>query len=294
MHNIRRYWFAGFLLLLTSFFWGATFTIVKDAISHVDVFVFLAQRFLAAFFLLLPFCLLKRPPLNAQTLKHGLILGAALFCSYAFQTVALKYTSASNTGFLTGLNVAIVPCIGAIFLKQNLAFKVKIAVILSVIGLFLLATGGAWQFNQGDLYAGTCAFFVALHILLTGQYSPRDDFVWLTTIQFGVVAVLSLILSCVRNEPVFYIEYEIIWALFVCVFFATIFAFLVQTSMQRYISPTKTALIFCTEPIFAAGWAYFFAGERLGIYGWVGGLFILSGMIIAEAPAKYQARNISS
>ena len=33
---------AGVLLLITTFFWGVTFTIVKDAVSKVDVFVFLS------------------------------------------------------------------------------------------------------------------------------------------------------------------------------------------------------------------------------------------------------------
>ncbi|MDI6726770.1 MAG: DMT family transporter [Smithellaceae bacterium] len=286
MYDLRHHWLAASLLLLTSFFWGATFTIVKDAISHVDVFVFLAQRFLAAFFLLLMLCLFKRGSVTGQVLRDGVILGIALFCSYAFQTVALKYTSASNTGFLTGLNVVIVPCIGALLLRQTLALNVRIAVLLAVIGLFLLTAGGVWEVNRGDIYAALCAFFVAFHILLTGEYARRNDIFWLTAIQFGVVAALSLFFAIGNGEPVLVLHREILWALVICVLLATIFAFLVQTSAQRFISPTRTALIFCTEPVFAAGWAYFFAGERMGLYGLIGAFFILAAMIIAEAPPK--------
>lgn len=286
MYNLRHHWLAASLLLLTSFFWGATFTIVKETISHVDVFVFLAQRFLAAFFLLLTLCLFKREPLTGQVLRDGAILGLALFSSYAFQTVALKYTSASNTGFLTGLNVVIVPCIGAIFLKQAFALNIRIAILLAISGLFLLTAGGVWEVNRGDIYAAICAFFVASHILLTGEYARRNDIFWLTAIQFGVVAGLSLVFAAGKSEPVFILHREILPALVICVLLATIFAFLVQTSAQRFISPTRTALIFCTEPVFAAGWAYFFAGERMGIYGLIGAFFILAAMIIAEAPPK--------
>ena len=101
---------AAVLLLTTTFFWGVTFTIVKQAVESVDVFVFLSQRFILAFVLILPICLFKGKNLDARTLRQGCLMGAFLFGAYAFQTVALLYTSASNTGFLTGLNVVMVPC----------------------------------------------------------------------------------------------------------------------------------------------------------------------------------------
>jgi drug/metabolite transporter (DMT)-like permease len=58
-------------------------------------------------------------------------------------------------------------------------------------------------------------------------------------------------------------------------------AFAVQTYAQRFLSPTKTALILITEPAFGGifGW---FAGERLGVGGVAGAVLILSGMVVAE------------
>ena len=41
---------AELVLLSVAFIWGTTFTIVKEALSEVQVFVFLGQRFLLAFF----------------------------------------------------------------------------------------------------------------------------------------------------------------------------------------------------------------------------------------------------
>jgi drug/metabolite transporter (DMT)-like permease len=67
-----------------------------------------------------------------------------------------------------------------------------------------------------------------------------------------------------------------------CVLFATVFAFLVQTSMQRFINPSQTALIFCMEPVFAAGYAYWAINERLGLFGLLGAMLILTGMILPE------------
>ena len=53
----------------------------------------------------------------------------------------------------------------------------------------------------------------------------------------------------------------LLWPLLVCALFASIFAFLVQTAMQRHITPANTALIFCLEPVFAAAYAYLAAGR---------------------------------
>lgn len=273
------------LLILTTFFWGITFVVVKDAISHVDVFVFLTQRFsIAAILLLLLWPFLRRP-FSFQTLIKGIVLGIMLFGGFAFQTVALGYTSASNTAFLTGLNVVFVPMISSVFFRKPVPMKTKAGAILAFVGLYLLcgATGTGWAMNIGDLFAFLCAICIAIHIIYTGKYAREADIYWLTTIQIAVIGLLSLAGAAFRGEAVLIWYPSIKNALIVCVLFATIFAYLVQTTMQRYISPSSTALIFCLEPVFAGACAYFLIQENPGIKGLTGAGLILAGMIMAEA-----------
>lgn len=277
---------AAALLLTTTFFWGVTFTVVKQAIESVDVFVFLSQRFMLAFVLILPICLLKGKNLDARTLRQGCLMGVLLFGSYAFQTVALLYTSASNTGFLTGLNVVMVPVLSSLMLRQRIPRTIKIAVGLSLAGLFLLCGNGTLAFNSGDILAATCAVCVSLHLIYTGEYARTSDYYWLTTVQLGIVAVLSVLFAVVRGKQVFVWHPQLLWTLLICAVIATVFAFLVQTSMQRFISHSNTALIFCTEPVFAAAYAWFAINERLGLYGLAGALLILGGMVVSIMPEK--------
>jgi drug/metabolite transporter (DMT)-like permease len=282
---------AGILLIITTFFWGVTFTIVKDAIRQVDVFVFLAQRFLFAAGVMLPLAVVHKRTVSPVVLRQGVILGLFLFASYAFQTVALLYTTASNTGFLTGLNVVIVPLLGALVFHHPVSRSVWMAVVLSIVGLFLLCTNGSLAFNRGDVLAAVCAVCVSLHLLYTSRFARQssDDVIWLTTLQLGTVAGLSSAAAQMRGMPVFDWHPELLWTLIVCSLIATVFAFLVQTSMQRYISPAQTALIFCSEPVFAALYAYVAAGERLGLFGMIGALLILAGMLISELPTRETA-----
>jgi len=275
---------AAILLLITTFFWGVTFTVVKDAINRVDVFVFLSQRFLIAAAIMLPIALTRANRINVRLFTHGSILGVLLFASYAFQTVALKYTSASNTGFLTGLSVLLVPLFGAAIFRHSVAPGIRWGVGLATPGLFLLCTDGSLSFNLGDILGAICGACVALHLLYTSRFARHagSDVYLLTTLQLSVVGLLSLASAGIRGKEVFIWHPELLWTLVVCVLIATIFAFLVQTTMQKSISPAHTALIFCTEPVFAAGYAYYAAGERLGFFGFLGAVLILAGMIVSE------------
>lgn len=269
-------------LLLTTFFWGVTFTIVKDAVSRVDVFVFLAQRFVIATSIMLPLAALKGGKPTALALLHGSLMGLFLFGAYAFQTVALTYTSASNTAFLTGLNVVLVPLLGGLMFRHKVHRHVIWGIVLAVVGLYFLCTDGTWSFNRGDVLAAICAVSVTLHLLLTGEYAGKSDIWWLTATQFGVVGLLSTAACWGRGLSITMWYPSIATTLFICVFFATIFAFLVQTSMQRWISPAHTALIFCTEPVFAAMYAWWAIGESLGTVGFAGAAMILAGMVLSQ------------
>jgi drug/metabolite transporter (DMT)-like permease len=277
---------AAVLLLTTTFFWGVTFTIVKQAVESIDVFVFLSQRFILAFVLILPICMLNGKRMDTRTLRQGCIMGVFLFGAYAFQTVALLYTSASNTAFLTGLNVVMVPVLSSFMLRHRIPRMIKIAVALSVAGLFLLCGNGSWNFNSGDILAAFCAVCVSLHLIYTGEFVRTSDYYWLTAVQLGVVAALSTVFAVARGKQVIIWYPHLLWTLLVCAVVATVFAFLVQTSMQRFISHSNTALIFCTEPVFAAGYAWFAINERLGIFGLAGALLILGGMLVSIIPVR--------
>jgi len=127
--------------------------------------------------------------------RGGIIIGTLLFGSFAFQTMALLYTTASNTAFLTGLNVVLVPIAGAILLKQSVNRSVKLGIILAAAGLYLLCTNGGWSFNKGDVLAMLCAICIALHLIFTGKFARTNDVYWLTTIQIGIVALFSTLIA---------------------------------------------------------------------------------------------------
>ncbi len=275
---------AHIFLLSCAFVWGVTFTVVKQALTNIDVFVFLCQRFFLAFLFFLPFIFFYKNKFSILTLIHGSILGTVLFFAYAFQTIGLKYTLASNAGFVTGLNVILVPIINSLFFKKYIPINSKIGSILAFLGLYLLCVGQNFYINKGDIIIFFCAICVALHIILTGKYTKYHNAFNLTFVQMGIICLLSGIWACVsgNRSQLIIIHPNTVWAIILCSVFASSFAFWAQTYFQRFTTPTKTAIIFTGEPVFGAIYAHIIGGEILGLKGILGGILIVFSMIVSE------------
>jgi drug/metabolite transporter (DMT)-like permease len=69
---------ADLALVLVNLIFGATFVVVKDAMTHMTPVRFLALRFLVGGGILLALALLRERPALARgrTWRHGVILGA--------------------------------------------------------------------------------------------------------------------------------------------------------------------------------------------------------------------------
>jgi drug/metabolite transporter (DMT)-like permease len=285
-HQNKRRFFAEFMLATVTLFWGATFPIVKDAIEEMPVMAFLWVRF--AFAAILLALLAGRSgfaSLDRRGWRLGVLLGTLLFFSYLFQTFGLERTSSANAGFLTGLGVVWVPLLAGPLLKKPAALGSKIGVGLALAGLFLLTWHTPWTINFGDLLVVICSLFVALHILGLDAFTKGYDGRALTFVQIATMALLGCAGS-LAFEPTSWPQQwtdSLIFAFIITGVFATAYAFWAMTTFQNRTTPTRAALIYTLEPVFAAIFSVWLAGDRLSTVGWCGGAMIVAGMIIAEA-----------
>ncbi|MDQ7790412.1 MAG: DMT family transporter [Clostridia bacterium] len=272
--------FADIALLFVAFVWGITFVVVKEALTDIGPYYFLAIRFGIAFLFLALICWRSFLSVNRSCLTGGLFIGLALFGGYAFQTVALQYTSAANAGFITGLSVVLVPVFAAFLTRVIPSPITAIGVASATVGLGLLAVQGDFTFNYGDILVFMCAVCFATHIILVGRYAPCFDPVMLAIIQIGTVGLISaLIAPCVETFPL-ELTRSVQIALLATAIPATALAFLIQNWAQKFTSPTHTAIIFTMEPVFAGLAAWLWAGEVLEARQWIGGALIVVGMLI--------------
>ncbi len=275
---------ADFLLLLVAIAWGSTFFIVQDAVGETPVYTFLFWRFFLAALLMSLISYKHLRNLNKEVLKAGMILGLFMFLGYAFQTFGLKYTFSSTVGFITGLNVIVVPFASYLIFKHKASIYSLIGAITASVGLYYLTLNSEIGFSLGEFYAFICAIMFALHIVFTDYLSKRHNVYLLVSIQFFTVALCSLLGGFVMDGKIMPAKVDelLINAIIITVLFATIFAFWVQTAMQRFTTAAKTAIIFTMEPVSAGVFGYFFAGELLTWVQMFGAALILGGMLIAE------------
>jgi drug/metabolite transporter (DMT)-like permease len=282
-------------LLLVALIWGATFVLVQNAISFLEPLSFNAVRFTIAAILLGLWLIIfekhQLQKLDKKLIISGMMLGMWLFIGYAFQTLGLLYTTSSKAGFITGLSVVLVPLLMIAILKQRPGMNSIAGVLAATIGLYLLTMSDVSGLNIGDAFVLICAAGFALHIVFTGRFSSSYPTLLLTTVQILTVAALSAVSSVLFEDwrrvfqPEVIFSSNVITALLITSVLATALAFFIQTNFQKHTTPTRVALIFAMEPVFAAITAYFWAEERLAYSALVGCALIFAGMIFAELPA---------
>jgi drug/metabolite transporter (DMT)-like permease len=279
----RRFTRHGFALALVAVtaVWGVTFPVVKDAVQRVPAFEFLALRFTLA--AIVTTAIFARPvlALGREGFVAGVLAGTTLFAGYAFQTVGLQYTRASNAGFVTGLFVVFAPLFATLFLRRRPHFGAMLGVVLAVTGLALLSLTNHLHVRKGDAIVLFAAISFALQIVLLARYAPRHHPGALAAVQLWVTAVLSGLWS-VSGEQWRAPTASVWGAVVITGLFASAVAFTVQTAAQRHIGPTRTAVILTMEPVFAGLFAWLLLNERLTLRGWIGAGLILAGMLVAE------------
>lgn len=278
------------MLILVTVIWGSTFIIVKNATSVIPVYNFLFLRFLIAFIVLAILYGRRLVNIDKRTFIVSVLVGTMLFLGYALQTLGLKYTTASKSGFISGFNVVLVPILEAFFLKAKLSKTSWISVILAMVGLLLITTNVDLKINFGDFLTFLCAVSFAFQIVLIAKYAPSVDTISFATIQILVVATLSGILSFIYEKPTIPTNKTVWFALILTGIFATAFALTVQNTMQANTSATHAAIIFSLEPVFSAITAFLVAGEVMTLKSIIGGFLMLLSMILSEMPSKDKLR----
>ena len=260
--------------------WGSTFFIVKDALSGVDPIVMVGYRFLLAGVVMLFF--VTTTGRNMLTgVGRALFLSVILSALYISQTVGLKFTTASNSGFITGLFVFFTPLLLRWLFKSKPTLMEWIGSLLSLAGLWVL-TGGLHEVNFGDTLTLVAAFTYALHVLYSDKYMKAgvDPYV-ISCQQFLLVGIISVIVGWVSGASFSIGSMRVGWVIVFLALGPSLSAFVIQMLAQRITTPVKVTLIFALEPVFAALFAWTLGGEELIMHRALGGLLIALALALS-------------
>lgn len=285
MHK-RSVGFAEFSLFIITIIWGLGFPITQLAIDKgFQANTIMVGRFFTATIVLGIIYYKRLKNLNRDIIKYGIITGLFLFAGFYFQTLGNVFTTSSKNGFITQLNIVFVPFIFFFFFRKKVDIFNIISVIVAVIGMFLLSytSEGFKGINIGDFYTLICAVMVAFHVVTGSYYQKKYDFdpASFVFINIATSCVLSVI-AMVLFDTIPTVSIYSYWPLLFLGLFNTALGFLVQSYALKISLPTRVSLIVALESVFAVIGAVLIENEVITVMGVIGGLLIISGVLISE------------
>ena len=280
-------------LLFATVIWGSAFIAQSVGMDHIGPMTFQASRCGLGALFLIPIIFLfekdkKRHFKNwadAKLWKTGFFCGTALFVAAGLQQVGLVYTSAGKAGFITAMNIVLVPILGLI-LKRKPPVSAWISVVVAVAGLYLLSCVGASEINLGDILMLGGALGFAVQITLVDELAGDLDGLRLNCIQAFVCSVFSAVVMFLTETPTFSGIVSAAIPLGYAGICSMGIAYSLQIIGQKHLEPTPASLIMSLESVFAALCGWLLLHERMSPAELCGCALVFCAVIISQLPEK--------
>jgi len=280
-----------FLLIIGTAFWGISFVFVKAGVAEVSPYVFLLYKFFIAAFTLLLVFYSQLKYINSSTIITGVVLGIPLFAGTLLQSVGLQYTSVSNSAFITGLDVLLIPIFKSLLHRKQLPVKIWFSCIMAFGGLSIIAVKLPLRMGIGDVYTIACAFGFAAYVILAGRFAGRQYPILAVIVAMFFCAFGSLLISLLTTHSALIPSGYSFWqGVMFTGLLATAYMYAVQNYGQRYLSEEKVAITYLFEPIFASIASVLLLHETISLKTYIGGFFIILAMFTAEATFTVRKR----
>ena len=283
----------GNLLLITAaFIWGTTFVAQQVGMDALGPFSYAAARYVLGFLaVLLIWCGYRRPreaKKRAGTYrsgwKAGIGAGFIMFAASSLQQVAMLYTTAGKTAFITCLYIIFVPLF-SVFLKKRIRAENWFGAVLALMGLYFLCVKQEMSLSYGDTLLFISAFFWTFHILFIDRFAAMVDGIEISAMQIGVCAVLSSAVALGFAD----FSWAGVQAEAFPIFYAGVMsagvAFTLQIIGQKYAEPAHAAIIMSFEAVFGALASWLLLHEVMSTMEIFGCLLMLAGMTVTQLGA---------
>ena len=289
-----------FLLFLTAVIWGSGFVAQSVGMEYIEPFTFTAIRNIIGAVVLLPVVLWQRRNKTnnvdktsifadknvASTLTGGFFCGIFLCIASNFQQFGIQYTTVGKAGFLTALYVVIVPILG-LFFRKKVSWIVWVAVVLSVLGLYLLCMKqGGFSLQYGDILELICALMFSFHILVVDRFSQKADGVMMSSIQFFVCGIFSFVLMFLFESPSAVRILEAWKPILYAGVLASGAGYTLQIVGQKGVNPVLASLILCMESVVSAVAGWLILGQALTRREIFGCILMFVAIVLAQLPVS--------
>lgn len=291
------------ILIFTAAIWGMGFAWQRMGMEDIGPVTFTAAReiisavfigILALILNLISKSRMREPvsdaaPLEETTrrgiranLKGGICCGAVLVTATLFQQIGIVYTSAGKAGFITAMYMLFVPILGFIIFKNRNSWLVWLAVVIGLIGMYLLCINEKLTLTKGDALMLVCALFYSCHILCCDHFATEGEPITISAIQFATASVISVILAFIFEVPSMEEIRTAILPILYCGFVSGGMGYTLQMVGQKYADPTPASIIMSLEAVFAVLGGAVMLHERMSMREAAGCIIMFVAIILVQ------------
>ena len=296
----RQQWMGSLLLLFVAMIWGTAFVFQRVGMEQIEPITFTAVRMtLAAVAVGLASLRLKVPeaensqggqPGRRNTITGGICCGLFLALASIFQQMGIVTTTAGKAGFITALYILLVPLLNFAFFRKRNSPAVWFAVLLGVLGMYLLCVKEDLQLARGDALVGICAVLFSGHILCCDRFAGKGNPIRMSAVQFLTVAVISWAAAMVAEEPDLNKIRSAIIPIVYCGLISGGVGYTLQIVAQRYTEPAVASLLMSLESVFALLAGVLILGEQMTPRELLGCTVMFIAIVIAQLPRRNSGR----
>ncbi len=278
------------LLLIGVVIWGWTFVATKVCLDHMEPFELLGLRFLIALPVLLILIRVKGIRMAPGSHLRRLLLGSAvLMVHFLVQITGLKFTSATNTGWIIAVTPLLITLLSWGILAERIGRRTLVGVIVATAGILLLVSSGengglGWLGSAGDWLVLASAHTWALYTILTRDVARARDPLDVTFCALLPATLVVLAIMLVRSDWREFTQLPteaIVAILFLGIPGTALGHWFWQEGVAR-IGAAKAGMFLYLEPVATTALAVPYLGESFGAATLTGGALVLLGVWLSQ------------
>ncbi len=277
--------------LIAVIFWGASFIATKFLLGELTPETIISLRLILAIILLSSIAIIQKRDFSLNIKSHIYILLLSVIAVFHLwiQVTGLKYTTASNTGWIIGTAPIFIALLGLIFFKEKLGIKKISGIIIAIFGLLLLVGKGNptnidFIKNMGDFLVLLSSFTWGIYSIINKKislsYSPFMTILYLFLMMAIIIIPFTIndstVKSVINLSAVGWIS--ILFLGFLC----SGVSYVIWAYSLREMESAKVGAYLYFEPFITVFTAWIFLKEEITLLMILSGLIITAGVLLVN------------
>ena len=261
------------LLILTAMIWGTAFVFQRVGMEQIEPITFNAARMALA---AVAVGMVSAVPFG------GICCGTFMAAASIFQQMGIVHTTAGKAGFITAMYMLLVPVINFLLFKKRNSWIVWLAVLIGVVGMYLLCMDGSFRLTRGDTLVCICAVLFSGHILCCDHFVKLGNPIRISAIQFVTCTAISSVAALLLEQPDMGKILSAAIPILYCGIISGGLGYTLQIIAQKFTDPAIASLLMSLESVFAVIAGALILGERMSTRELWGCVIMFAAIILVQ------------